>query len=175
MLHYCWPSKIRNLIEQLKNEGNLNEKAVACLRRRTQVRIMMFPVVAFVFYICGNASAESVMLALLILALIPAFLWIDAWLIFQWNMGSYAYGERFEIEVTAAGNSMYGSQRVRFIHPTSGKAHTMLIGEAVRLKKLDFPKSGDRIFVYQDVAEKYKAMPDLPYMKRSFSLRSDIL
>ncbi len=164
-LELFWPKEIKELVAKYRAEDTLNEESVEYLNMVIRRNLILWIIIFFVFILL---SLPFLAIALLLLS--PLSTWFDVRNSFRRQMTSYAYGEKIEVLVTYAGSSLYGTQMIWCRTLDSNKKIRIVIATKPKISLQDFPKEGQKIFVYQDKEYRYKAMPDIDYLKRKYSL-----
>jgi len=103
------------------------------------------------------------------LLLSPFFVKIDLHLFYRRQMSAYTNGQRTLVESKGTKVGFGGSQRISFIVENSSLEGNIRIGSNPKIKMEDYPKKGEKFYVYFDSKNKI-AMPDSVYLKQLCSL-----
>lgn len=161
---FFWTKRIRLEVAKLKAESKLNETAYEFLLSAT----INHCIVALI--VTGSLCLlEAKVIAIAALIGAPFAVRIDINFLFGRQMAAYLYGQRKEVIVDHVGISYYRSQSI-FYTSDDGTTKQIYISAGPRFPKDQLPKPDDKISVYEPSEKGFRPMPDIAFLKATYSL-----
>lgn len=162
-----WPKEMKELVAKYRTEGTLNKPAVHNMNDNIRKHLIIGFTLSLIMFF-----AASYEIGILIAIAVPIVVKMDIYSLFKRQIAVYSIGEKMTATVKSFGTGLYGTQLMNYeVHAEPKSfAGRMWIGNAPRLKEEDYPARGDSMAVFFDKKGKYKAMPDIDYLKQCYCL-----
>jgi len=172
-LRYFWPKDAREAARRFEEAGTLNQQAVNYLDNIILIhQLLVWLFISSALYLTGGRVEKNIAIAFVVL--MPIFMLWDTYWVYRRKMVAYVHGKKVSAISLGSSSSLYGSQLHRYmLAQDNSKKGVMRIGGKPRMREEDFFVSGQKLFIYRDDEGKY-AMPDVAYLKRTYSLTTSI-
>lgn len=166
---YFYPKELKEAISNLVRQHDLNLEALKELNYQINIRVIAMPLLAILFLFVLDGYVAWVVACILIVGL-----WIDVHNYYKGFIGAYLFGERREAVVVKQVSMTYFRKKI--IAQDANSQKIVKIGPLREFWKNPLcPKLDETVFYYQDEAKRYKAMPDLEFVKQKYALSDEIL